>query len=430
MLISENRDQQLINKNELRQFTREIIESIILLSSLSSNNLHVINNIDTLTESIIQKESVNISPITEYYLDVLKYISLLENDEYCLYNRTKLNLALYEYEIRNLLIDENKYKQIIEKFYSVYDKTVNKILTEYLNSEIPKDVNRLLEDISIKLRRELLYNEELLYEFEAISALTVLKIITAGGLLFGFLYLIGSIFRIPQNIILSISNGIKKIGEYLKDIQKQNLRITEFFQNIPPECIKEFKDVLPELNLRVYDPVKLKSEDLDTIDKSKYDEYVEKLRKKFINILHFRRGLYDKSLLALSKGTECTLHSYISAIGIVLTTFYNCLKKSNDIDKLSQLLNIEPADIVSTDAQIMELFAKSVKDNCYSIYKQFKNMIKFLNDILEILYKEKYPDKYQQFLTELIEIITIAHEKGKKLAGLNKNSKSNKSTKR
>jgi hypothetical protein len=357
--------------------------------------------------------------------DRIKYI--IESDEFI---KTVTDVIYNEFGVRELIerfdeiLEQHKYddleKQIeLEKFFFYYDllptiieSVHSTVFSKEFKLNLEEQINNIADEIIKRLRAS--------QDFKQIDIVLEDLSLAFWGFLFKaslitgivtFITIIALLFRVPQRLVLSVSSVLKKIGEYLKDIQKDNLTITEFFQNIPPDCLKEFTDIYPDLKLPTLDPYRFKSE----VELQMYkQEILDKLRKKLMRMDIFA-GVYDRVKIAKSKGTLCTIRYFISMAGVLLYTYYHCLAKNGNLKLLNEILKIKADDIVTTDSDILDAIAESVPNVCMAKYKDFKKVLKFTVEIIKTIYKDLDPELYSQLLNELLQTIDKAHREGQRL---------------
>jgi TusA-related sulfurtransferase len=374
------------------------IISSLLLSTL--NELRQVNPNKQIEQIIESKDFID--TVTNIIYEEFRIRELVENFDKIL-EQHKYDDLEKQIELEKFFFHYDLLPTIIEGVYStVLDKEFKRRLEERIDSVIEETIQKLHNSNE----RPVFIAEDFSFDFwgflfKASMTLGAIIVITVIALL----------FRIPQRLILSVSSVLKKIGEYLKDIQKDNLTITEFFQNIPPECLKEFSDLWPDLKVPTLDPYKFKSETELQLYKQ---EILDKLRKKLMHVDIFR-GVYDKVKIAKSKGTICTIKYFISMTGVLLYTYYHCLAKNGNLKLLNEVLKIKADDIVTTDSDILDALADSVPNVCLAKYKDFKKVLKFTTEVIKTIYKDLDPELYSQLLNELIQTIDKAHREGQRI---------------
>jgi len=413
----------MINKEELKQI---IYEQTITFLNYIYDQIPQSKTKQLLEQVINDQDTSFIHYIIDKILENPKIESLL-NYAVVLNEQYKFDTVDKQIELKKFFITFDLlpvlYEQLQKQLYNtryIYEteKNINDKLStgieNIINTIISKNIDNPVE--YLKLIEEQILNEDIFltlapYLFKGTIIIAILSIVS----------LIMLIFRIPARLVLSVSSALKKIGEYLKDIQKDNLTITSFFENIPPECLREFTDLWPELNRPTLDPYKFNSE--QELQKYK-QEILDKLRKKLMR-MDVTRGIYNKLQIAKSKGTLCSVRYFISMTGVLLLTYYHCLAKNGNIKLLNELLKIKSDDIVATDSDILDTLAESIPNICLTKYKDFKKMLKFTNELIKTIYKDIDPELYSKLSLELIQTIDKAHKEGQKLIKKTQSDNSN-----
>ena len=366
------------------------------------NNPELVNSIvENVYESRIIQNLISRASflLEQHQLDSIEKQIELEQ----LFIRLDLLPIIHE-SISNLIFSAEYLSSILTESNESISNLIDRIIKKILAKENPYDKSLIneIEDI---------LNEDLVSVGTASSIMVLIPKIALIISVLTIITLVLLVFRVPGRIVISVSSALKRIGEYLKDIQKDNLTITEFFENIPPECLKEFSDIWPELKQPALDPYKFASE----FDLTNYkQEVLDRLRKKLMRV-DILRGIYDRVKIAKSKGTLCSVRYFISLTGVLLYTYYHCLAKNGNLRLLSDLLKIKADDIVTTDSDILDAFAEAVPNMCLAKYKDFKKVLKFSTQVIKTVYKELDPELYSKLMNELLQTISKAHKEGERL---------------
>jgi len=384
----------------VRNVLSQIKNDADLFNLLIESILRFLTPEKLLIENIITETTTSLDTEYEKYLKKWFYENIYINPRII----RLTHQILFNQEVSEKMLDK-----FYNHLYSILDESFNNI---NLNHDNNNNETIITEEFFLTTTISFLIHTKL--------GLTLLSVI--GFTLFNILALE---YRWYNRLWLKFTGYIKSLGELLKDVQKENITIEKFFDNIPPECFKKFKDIekilqkdIGILGVGIKDPKELEHYSPEVLDK---------IKKKLLSMDFTKWGVWNKNIIKQTKATDCTIRYMISNLGIALTLFYKCLYKNHQLKILNDILNIKSHDLLMSKGDILDVFAQTIDTVCLSKYKEFKKQFKFILDVIDAIYKDDYQAK-STYIQLIIDTINKAQKEGEQLLkkiDKNRNSRRN-----
>lgn len=321
---------------------------------------------------------INKNPEVKNILEEIKKYYVINRDPFLSENKSsipKIRAAIF-YEIK----DDDLKTELIKNFLVPY------VVLEYFSS---------LEKIN---SFDTLLESELIEEFEISVTVSLMQLILAvvsfNILLFGG----KKLNRFFVKILSKFYDVVKKLEKNLK-IYKN---MTEFLNNIPKECLKEF--------IKEYDLVK-------QIEKETGQNITEKIRSKILSKFYknvpFLSGFFNKKELRISRTIHCTFEALSSAAALQLKYYFDCLIQSKSLKEIQKAASSPVELFTIPDSPLITTLSKISPEVCKQHLDAFKDTVKLYTDVVKYIhdndlskqkeYEELLAKKLEKILDEIIK---------------------------